>query len=292
MPSARWRSPDSQLEARAGRDCVGAVSPTEPGGAFRGTATSYLRHRPPYPAALIEDLVRRAGANGRGRLLDLGCGPGRLTFALAPYFREVLAVDAEPEMIAFARTEAARRGVGNVRWSVRRAEDVAAEPGSVDLVTAGESFHRFDQAAVMRNVIAWLRPGGAVATIGCSYGLLSPMDAWQRSVDAVVRRFADRAPAPAGMGAGHDEMVFHELGLEEVASHPFRVPVDWTPDSVVGFLFTTSICSRARLGEAADAFGREVRAALRSAGAAGVFHEELRFGYTFGRKPGPAPVGG
>jgi SAM-dependent methyltransferase len=52
---------------------------------FRGTAGYYDRFRAPYPQALIDDLAGRpgpgAGPGGAGRLLDLACGTGQLSFA-------------------------------------------------------------------------------------------------------------------------------------------------------------------------------------------------------------------
>ena len=67
--------------------------------AFVGTARYYSQYRPPYPRELWEDLRQRTGLTGKGRLLDIGCGPGRVALALSPYFDEVWAVDPELEMI-------------------------------------------------------------------------------------------------------------------------------------------------------------------------------------------------
>ena len=39
--------------------------------AFAGTARSYLKFRPPYPAVMLDDLRKRANVSGSGRLLDL-----------------------------------------------------------------------------------------------------------------------------------------------------------------------------------------------------------------------------
>ncbi len=59
------------------------VKPGFPADAFAGTADFYVRHRVPYPERLLKDLMARACVGGGGRLLDLACGPGRLTLALA-----------------------------------------------------------------------------------------------------------------------------------------------------------------------------------------------------------------
>jgi len=47
-------------------------------GAFAGTAEAYLRYRPPYPAALLANLVAQAQLPASAVLLDLACGPGRV----------------------------------------------------------------------------------------------------------------------------------------------------------------------------------------------------------------------
>jgi 2-polyprenyl-3-methyl-5-hydroxy-6-metoxy-1,4-benzoquinol methylase len=68
---------------------------------YRGTALHYDRYRPPYPKALLDDLLQRSSVTGRGRLLDLACGTGQLALPLARSFAEVYAVDQESEMVAF-----------------------------------------------------------------------------------------------------------------------------------------------------------------------------------------------
>jgi SAM-dependent methyltransferase len=65
---------------------------------YRGTARDYDRFRVPYPQALIDDLAGRSGADGQGRLLDLACGTGQVTFALQP---------VSPPVSAPVRTRAA-----------------------------------------------------------------------------------------------------------------------------------------------------------------------------------------
>ncbi|MEU1984395.1 hypothetical protein [Nocardia sp. NPDC019395] len=47
----------------------GRFNPRE--GLFEGTARHYVRYRPGYPDVFFEDLNRRFGLDGTGRLLDL-----------------------------------------------------------------------------------------------------------------------------------------------------------------------------------------------------------------------------
>jgi SAM-dependent methyltransferase len=259
--------------------------------AFAGTAAAYLRYRPPYPRVLLDDLLYRAAPPAGGALLDMACGPGRVALDLAGSFATVVAVDLEPEMIEVGQAEAARRGVGGVTWRVGRAEDLDLAPGSIDLITIGEAFHRLDQPLIARKAQAWLRPGGCLATLGTE-GLLDGREPWQQTVAAVARHWMNRA-FPAGwapgrpgaeLGPGAAERVLRAANFAEVASCSFQAPHSWSFEAIVGYLKSTSVCSQNALGDDFPAFEADLRAALDPL-AAHLFQEDLRCGYTLGRKP-------
>jgi SAM-dependent methyltransferase len=273
-------------------DRIEYVKPDFPVDAFAGTATYYVRYRVPYPAGLLKDLIARAGITGEGRLLDLACGPGRVALALASSFREVWAIDCEPEMIAVGQHEATQRGVNNITWRVGKAEDLVALPASCALITIGEAFHRLDQPLVATHTLQWLQPGGCVAILG-GYGILSGQEPWQRLVAEIVRRWtrhnaahSDAATQPQpGSGPDYNERVLRATGFAEVASYPFVAPHDWTIATILGYLYSTSFCSKQVLGDNAAAFEAALKAALLAHDASGTYHEQMRWGYTIGRKP-------
>ena len=262
-------------------------------GAFAGTAAAYARYRPPYPPLLLADLLARAGRPPGGGLLDLACGPGRLALDLAVLFDAVWAVDLEPEMVEVGQLEAARRGVGNIRWSVGRAEDLAAPAGGCDLITIGEAFHRLDQTLIARRSLDWLKPGGCLATLGCQ-NILDGEEAWQKTVAGVARRAMNRA-FPGGWGVARDgaaigpgssATVLRQAGFVDVAERTFREPRDWSFDQIAGYLQSTSVCSRKALGGDFAAFEAELSAALHHPAGSQTFRETMTWGYTLGRKPG------
>ena len=94
------------------------------------------------------DLLSRVEATDPGYVVDLGCGPGNLTAALAGRWpgAEVLGVDNSPEMIDAAQAQARRPGLsfrlGDVRdWEPERPVDVLVSnavlqwvPGHLDVV--------------------------------------------------------------------------------------------------------------------------------------------------------------
>ena len=110
------------------------------------------------------DYVRqRLAPNGlQGRhVLDVGCGGGLLSEALAKEGAEVTAIDLAPELVKVARLHGLESGV-KVDYRVQAVEDLAAErPGAFDAVTCMEMLeHVPDPAAILRACATLLRPGG------------------------------------------------------------------------------------------------------------------------------------
>ena len=254
--------------------------------AFAGTAAAYLRYRPPYPAALLTDLLARAARPPDAALLDLASGPGRLALDLAASFDEVWAIDLEPEMVAVGAEAAVRRGIVNIRWSVGRAEDALVAPNTVDLITIGEAFHRLDQALILERALVWLKPGGCLAILGTD-GVLVGGEPWKVAAAGVAQRWMATGwalgRADADLAPGAPERRMRQAGFTDVESRAFVEPRAWSFEEIVGYLHSTSVCSEKALGEDAPIFEADLRAAL--AGAGGVFHEDFRSGYSIGRKP-------
>ena len=71
-----------------------------------------------------------------------------------------------------------------------------------------------------------------------------------------------------------------------VADREFLVERIWTCDSIIGFMFSTSIASRRVLGNNAGNFEADLRAALLEYEPADRFVSQQRFGFTVGTKDG------
>ena len=262
--------------------------------AFVGTAEAYARYRPPYPPAMLAEMLDLAGIAPGAALLDIACGPGRITLDLAASFDTVWAIDLEPEMVEVGKQAAARRGLGNIKWLVGRAEDLDAPPGAFDLITIGEAFHRLDQALVARKALQWLKPGGCLATMGGGEGFLAGGEPWRRTLAEVAQRWMARAfpggwgVAAAGVDAkpGGQQRALRTAGFADVTDHSFPEPRDWRFDEIIGYLQSMSVCSRKALGGDFDAFEAELRAALGDPPPSATFHETMAWGYTLARKPG------
>jgi SAM-dependent methyltransferase len=260
---------------------------------YRGTAAYYDRYRLPYPAALIDDLCRRAALRGSGRLLDLACGPGTVTFALADQFDDVWAIDQEPETVDFARRKANAAGVPNVRWITGRAEDVDPDL-TFYVVTIGTAFHRLDRPHVARLAAHWLRLGGHLALLWSA----TPMQGstpWQQAITAAFAEWTERMDAtdrlPADFAerlAVPDADVLRDAGFAHVERHEFTHDHDWTIDELIGFVYSTSLLPLTVLGNRVAEFEADVHERLLAIDQAGVFREHASFAFDLAtRLPDP-----
>lgn len=109
---------------------------------------------------LILSIVGRIAAGRREplRILDAGCGTGRLMQLLAPA-GIVEGLDVSPEAVELCR----RRGLDGVRCA--DLNDAALPAGSYDVITAIDVlYHRRirDEATVLRSLRRALKPGGVL----------------------------------------------------------------------------------------------------------------------------------
>jgi ubiquinone/menaquinone biosynthesis C-methylase UbiE len=83
--------------------------------------------------AHLAAILRVADFSGK-RVLEVGCGEGRLTWGIAHVAASVLAFDPNADDVATARATLPEVFREKVRFEVARAEEIEVEPQSVDLV--------------------------------------------------------------------------------------------------------------------------------------------------------------
>ncbi len=102
---------------------------------------------------VVEKLL--ADPMGQPRLLDLGCGDGRVGERLSRLGYRVTGMDVSEQALA----EAAERGITPLKGDV--SSEIPVQAGNFDVVFAGEIIeHLFDTRAFLAEVRRVLKPGG------------------------------------------------------------------------------------------------------------------------------------
>jgi 2-polyprenyl-6-hydroxyphenyl methylase/3-demethylubiquinone-9 3-methyltransferase len=114
----------------------------------------------PLRLAWIEQQAPLAGK----RVLDVGCGGGILSDAMARRGAQVLGIDLATKPLRVAQLHALEAGTPNVSYREVAAEALAAEqPGQFDVVTCMEMLeHVPDPSSVVRACATLVKPGGWV----------------------------------------------------------------------------------------------------------------------------------
>jgi SAM-dependent methyltransferase len=157
-----------------------------------GVADDYDRYRPRPPDALLELLPRLAGVERARLVVDLGSGTGLSARFWSDIADEVVGIEPNDAMRAFAES---RPDGANVRYVGASAYETGLAGGCADLVTASQSLHWMRPELVLPEIGRILRPGG----VFCAYEYFSlqtpawePEAAWQLVRERKARLRADR----------------------------------------------------------------------------------------------------
>lgn len=121
-----------------------------------GTAAErYAKGRPFTHPKAIEHFKKFVDLNSNfKRCLDVACGTGQSTVAVAKICDEVIGIDISPDMMSHAAKDP------KITYQVAKAEDLPFDDSSFDLVTAGLALHWFDQPVFLKEAHRVLKPGG------------------------------------------------------------------------------------------------------------------------------------
>jgi SAM-dependent methyltransferase len=220
----------------------------------------------------INDPLLAAAAIGeRDRVLDIGCGTGRVTrlaARLAP-LGHVTGIDLSAPMVERAWAAMADEGIANVEFELGDAQVYPFRPGGYDVAISRGGFMFFgDLSAAFANIGRALRPGGRIAFAGP--GPTDPNGDSARAFAALTPLLRSPSPAQRGMFSltdpDHIREVFGDAGFTKVAAEPVEVPVVWgrDADDAAAFYFSLGPI-RANLADVDPAIINKVHDEVRSA---------------------------
>ena len=256
---------------------------------YEGSAPYYRRGRLPYSPHLARSVADAPELDGRGRLIDVGTGPGIVALKLSPFFEDVVGIDADVAMVGEAERESRERGVLNVTWHNLRGEELPAGLGSFRVATFAQSFHWMKRELVAPIVRDMLDPGRGRLVLVNAYTVHGvedghalehpspPSDAITELVErylGTVRR-AGRGTLPDGT-PWDEEHVLEEAGFSgpQVVTVPDDRVITRSRDDVIASVFAVSRSAPHLFGDRLGRFEVELRSLLTDASPSGLFSEQ------------------
>jgi ubiquinone/menaquinone biosynthesis C-methylase UbiE len=147
---------------------------------------------------------------------DLGCGTGQLTDAIAPYVKQVIAIDSSVDML-----DAARSRVGDARnVDLRQGdlENLPVGPGQLDAAMMSLVLHHAPSPAkALAEVARVLRPGGRVLIVDM---LPHEREEYQQQMGHVWLGFSEQQMTRFLTGAGFSDVRVRALPADPDAKGP------------------------------------------------------------------------
>jgi SAM-dependent methyltransferase len=211
----------------------------------------------PFEELLVETVVAR----GAQSVLDVGCGTGATTLAIARVLRggNVVGVDISEPMLALARARAERERLP-ATFVRADAETHAFEPGSFDTIVSRFGVMFFaDPVRAFANLRVAVRRGGDVALVAWRGPDENPfMTAAERAAAPFLPDIPPRRADAPGQFAFADSRrvrgILERSGWAEIELRPLDVVCTFAKSDLVGYL--TRIGPVGRALRAADAHAR------------------------------------
>ena len=128
---------------------------------FDHAAKLYHDVRPGYPEQLIEDVVSLSEIARGGRILEIGCGPGKATIPFAKRGYTMLCLELDRELAALATENC--RPYPEVKIENISFEDWSLQREAFDLVISAQAFHWIPPEVGYAKAAAALRDDGSIA---------------------------------------------------------------------------------------------------------------------------------
>ena len=196
-----------------------------------GVGEHYDRGRPYHHALTLDRVVAMVGGGRLARGIDVACGTGMSTVALAGHADAAIGVDVSPEML-----RSARRAPG-VQYLLGSAETLPFRPATFDAATCCSGVHWFDQPRFFAELHRVLRPGAWVGLydhyfIGEMVGVPEFSD-WLR--DAL-----ERYPLPPRNPQVGDPRSMEPDGFEKIGDEFFDDPIEMSHEELTSYQLTIS----------------------------------------------------
>jgi SAM-dependent methyltransferase len=233
--------------------------------AHAAAAARYARGRPYHHPAIVRKICEVTGVSRFASVLDVGCGTGQSTQAIAEIAAHVFGIDVSPEMLAQATPGP------NINYQQAAAERLPFASRSFDLVTVGLAFHWLHQEEFLAEAHRVLLQSGWLVIYNS--GFLGELEEepefgrWYREC------YLSRYPWPPRSPTNVSADFAHRCDFAFIRTETVRQAIPMSGEQFVNYLLTQSnVIAKVEQGaERLEAVAQFLRNAV-----APYFHSETR----------------
>jgi SAM-dependent methyltransferase len=194
-------------------------------------AKCYASDRPPIHTSICARLFAKLPESNEIRsALDIGCGAGLSTAALAPHVRRVTGVDPFHRMLRLARIR-----LPGSAFLIGVAEALPVESAAFELVTAAGSLSYADLHSALAEISRVLASDGYFAAYDFRTGRVVPEDSTALSS---FTSFEQDFPWPPGYSLDLGSLPFEDHGLSPMLREDFVVEIQMSAEAYVQYLMS------------------------------------------------------
>ena len=203
---------------------------------FSDRVEAYQKYRPGYPPGLVSSLLEKTGLDAGAIVADVGSGTGIFTRLLLDHDLHVAAVEPNTNMRLVAET--ALSDYQQFTSIEGTAEQTGLEDDSIDLVTAAQAFHWFNNPATKTEFQRILKPDGKLALIWNKRAVSEP---FQQAYDNILSEYAPEYNKVNHMNLDEDDIAgFFSEGSMELLHFDNSQSLDFS--ELIGRLQSSSYC--------------------------------------------------
>jgi ubiquinone/menaquinone biosynthesis C-methylase UbiE len=193
---------------------------------FGSNARNYLSSNVHASGADLARLRELAGVLRPAHALDLGCGAGHASYALASAgVAQVIACDPSPGMLAVVAEEAARRGMAGITVREAAAEALPFTDHSFDFIATRFSAHHWRSVpAALAECARVLAPGGRMVVID----MVAPEAALLDTSLQAIELLRD-ASHVRDYRVSEWRWMLQQAGFAEQSFHEWKLPLEFQP---------------------------------------------------------------
>src|SRR5690606_25947132 len=144
------------------------------------------------------ELISQSIPAASGRFLDVGCGAGHLSFAVAGALASVVAVDPSPNMLATVQRAANEKGLANIQTVQAGAESMPFDDDQFCVVASRYSAHHWLKLPeALKEMHRVVKPGGYLLMIDVEGDENPLVDTYLQAIEVLRDRshIRDRSPS-------------------------------------------------------------------------------------------------